>query len=357
VVGPGRPASAVRDALARVAAHSPGARIPGVQLLGERAALTGLGRRGPRSCGGAFRLLRTADGWCGLSLARRADVELLPALLEQPDVKDPWTEVALWARRTTTDEVDQRLLLLGLPGGAVPRTPPDDRAGVTSVALGTRTPVQTPLVLDLTSLWAGPLCAHLLGLSGARVVKVESTHRPDGARHGPPAFFNLLHDGHEQLTLDLPRDLNRLRELVDTADLVLEASRPRALRQWGISAEQVVRTGTSWLSITARGRQSDAIGFGDDVAAAAGHVVHDGADLMPVGDALADPLAGVSAAAAALDVLRSSVASLVDVSMLHVAAEAAAGPVPPHLVTRRAAAWWVEDDSGQVPVADPVARR
>jgi hypothetical protein len=46
-----------------------------------------------------------------------------------------------------------------------------------------------------SSLWAGPLCTNLLGLGGARVIKVESTTRPDGARSGPPAFFELLHHG------------------------------------------------------------------------------------------------------------------------------------------------------------------
>ncbi|GAB2869516.1 CoA transferase [Nocardioides pacificus] len=61
---------------------------------------------------------------------------------------------------------------------------------------------------------AGPLCAHLLGLDGARVVKVESTTRPDGARRGPAAFFELLHAGHAQLTLDLATDVDVLRELV-----------------------------------------------------------------------------------------------------------------------------------------------
>ncbi|WP_460794402.1 hypothetical protein [Nocardioides pacificus] len=53
--------------------------------------------------------------------------------------------------------------------------------------------------------------------------------------------------------------------------------------------EEVVAAGTSWLSITARGRASDAIGFGDDVAACAGLVVRDGDDLLPVGDASARP--------------------------------------------------------------------
>ena len=38
----------------------------------------------------------------------------------------------------------------------------------------------------------GPLCAHLLGTAGARVVKVETADRLDGARRGEPAFYDLL---------------------------------------------------------------------------------------------------------------------------------------------------------------------
>ncbi|EUA43140.1 hypothetical protein I552_7881 [Mycobacterium xenopi 3993] len=34
------------------------------------------------------------------------------------------------------------------------------------------------LVADLSSLWAGPLCAQLLARAGAVVVKVESPARP-----------------------------------------------------------------------------------------------------------------------------------------------------------------------------------
>ena len=59
------------------------------------------------------------------------------------------------------------------------------------------------LVVDLSSLWAGPLCAQLLGQAGARVVKVESTTRPDGARQGPAGFYDLLHAGQRSVALDL----------------------------------------------------------------------------------------------------------------------------------------------------------
>ena len=56
---------------------------------------------------------------------------------------------------------------------------------------------QRPIVLDCSALWAGPLCADLLARSGCRVIKIEHPQRPDGARNGPPAFFDLL-NGHKE---------------------------------------------------------------------------------------------------------------------------------------------------------------
>src|SRR6266702_6773412 len=79
-LAPGAPASALAGALAvfglltRVRTGSDEPDLPGTGLLGERAALAGLSRRAPRSVGGAFRALRAADGWLGLSLARPDDV-------------------------------------------------------------------------------------------------------------------------------------------------------------------------------------------------------------------------------------------------------------------------------------------
>jgi crotonobetainyl-CoA:carnitine CoA-transferase CaiB-like acyl-CoA transferase len=188
------------------------------------------------------------------------------------------------------------------------------------------------------------------------VTKVESSRRPDGARGGPAAFFELLHAGHQQLTLDFDHDRHRLADLVMAADLVLEASRPRALRQLGLIAEDVVAAGTSWLSITAHGRDSDAVGFGDDVAARAGLVVHDGGRPMPAGDAIADPLTGLAAATAATEALASPEAQLIDVSMLHVTAATLGQPTPAHQLQLRADGWWVECDAGAARVEEPRPR-
>jgi hypothetical protein len=333
-----------------------GLSVPG--LLGERAAYAGFTRRGPWSCGGAFRVLPTADGHLGLSLARPGDLELLPALVEG-EVDDPWASVGAWAAHTPTEEAADRVALLSLPGCAVPDPHRGSRPGVMTTVLGHRRRTRArPLVVDMTSLWAGPLCAHLLGLRGARVVKVESRRRPDGARRGPAGFFRLLHDGHEQIVLDLATETDRLRQLIRDADLVIESSRPRALRHLGILAEHAVAAGTSWLSVTARGRQENAVGFGDDVAAGAGLTVEDGDELLPVGDAIADPLTGVTAAVAATAALSSTEARLIDVSMLHVAAETVGeGPtLPRHQVLRRRGAWWVEYDGGCVRIEEPRQR-
>jgi hypothetical protein len=362
LVGPGRPATSVANAMERLRASAwrttEGAQLPGVGVLGERAAYAGLARRGPLSCGGAFRVLPTLDGHLGLSLPRASDLELVPALVEGT-VVDPWDAVTRWAGSVTTREAAERVQLLGLPGSGI-GLPLESRPAVITRATGSRIPRAEPLVVDLSSMWAGPLCTHLLTLLGARVVKVESSLRPDGARVGSPAFFAMLHQDQTSVVIDFRTELPRLRALVGGADLVVVSARTRALEQLGLVAEDVVATGTSWLAITARGRGSTAVGFGDDVAAGAGHLVVDHGRLMPVGDALADPLAGLAAAVAAAEALASAEARLIDVSMAHVAHEAM-GPAPfvqtqPPTHRRRDGTWWVETATGVVQVLDPAPR-
>ena len=91
----------------------------------------------------------------------------------------------------------------------------------------------------------------------------------------------------------------------DSPAQVLEGSRPRALQQLGLDAAEHVAAGTVWVAISAYGReQAHRVGFGDDVAAAVGLVVDDGDGPYPAGDAIADPLAGATAAAAATAALR-----------------------------------------------------
>jgi CoA-transferase family III len=351
----GRIATFVQQRLAAL-----GFSIPG--LLGERAAYAGLRRRGPWSCAGATRALQTRDGAVALSLVRPSDFELLPALLCSDVVDEPWRDVADWAADHSTAAVAERMLLLGLPGGAIPGAATDSslrsRPGVLTTTMGVRTRKRSPLVLDLSSMWAGPLAAHLLGLRGARVLKVESVRRLDGTRSGSSEFFSLLHHGHGSLMVDFSADAEILKSWLEAADVVIESSRARALRQLGIFADEFVRNGTIWLSITAEGRDSDAVGFGDDLALRGGLAIRESEDLLPVGDAIADPLAGVAAAAAVTEALATTEARLIDLSMMHLVAELAQEPAMPfHEVRWRQGSWWVSAEGRRFPVLAPRRRR
>jgi hypothetical protein len=352
--------------------------LDGVALLGERAALMGLWRRGTTSCGGSCRLLPTRSGWLAVSLPRAEDIDAVPAWLEL-DGALPATAPATWsavARAVAAvsdadaDALVARAGLFGLPIARVGEVvAAGDGDGVARQQLGTTpTPSTGPeglLVVDLSSLWAGPLCGDLLAAAGARVVKVESVARPDGARRGPPGFFDLLNGRKRSVALDFTSRSGAalLRQLVERADVVIEASRPRALEQLGLRAVDVVQGGSDgggprvWVSITGYGRvpasARDGVGrvaFGDDAAAAGGLVVwHEGAPLF-CADAVADPITGLTAAAACLDALAAGGRWMLDVSMAAVCARLA-GPtlaIPEDL--RRAVA---EPKARPAPAAAP----
>lgn len=281
--------------------------LRGSALLGARARLGAPQRRGSTSLGGACKLLRTADGVLAVSLPRDSDWELAPAWLER-SAASSWSEVAAALKSLRSDDCLERGRLLGLavaPADVVPTV----ATWSTSICLGAakqRAPGASPLVIDLSSLWAGPLCADLLGRLGARVVKVESLRRPDGARAGDANFYTMLNGGKASICLDFadPKDVARLDRLIRGADVVIESARPRALRQLGIDAEGLVREtpGLSWIALSAYGREepeANWIGFGDDCGAAGGlsRLMRDvSGEALFCGDAIADPLTGIHAA-------------------------------------------------------------
>ena len=305
-----------------------GIEVDAATMLAGRAALLGLTRRGRISAGGATRLLRTVDGWCAVALPRDDDVAALPALMEVDSITgDPWAVLSRWAATHSTDEVVDRARLLDIAVAALGEAaaePPTVRRCGTSTSTGPRRP-DGLLVADLSSLWAGPLCGQLLARAGAVVVKVESPSRPDGTRRGEPAFFDWMNAGKLSYCVDFDSESDALRRLLDVADIVIEGSRPAALRRRGLSAEDLAsRKGRIWLRISGYRDQPDRPAFGDD-AAVAGGLVGGGAD-GPVfrGDAIADPLSGLEAARAVGESLRRGGGEVVEVSMAQVAARYAA---------------------------------
>ena len=298
----------------------------GAELLTLRATLTALRARGSISPGGSCRLLRTRDGVIALNLAREGDWRLLDAWLLQ-SVPHNWNAIAERVTRCDSAVLVEQGRLLGLAvadAGSVDEQPAHwfERSQHGAPVRGGG---RAPVVVDLSSLWAGPLCSRLLQWAGARVIKVESSTRVDGARNGSRAFFDFLNRDKEALQLDLacPAGREQLGALIDTADIVIEGSRPRALRQMGICAESLLpaRPGLSWISITGHGRsepQANWIAYGDDAGVAAGlsALLHRATGRWLVcGDAIADPLTGLHAAVAALYSWRAGGGHLVSLSL------------------------------------------
>ena len=187
-------------------------------------------------------------------------------------------------------------------------------------------------VIDLSALWAGPLCGAVLAEMGASVTKVESLTRLDPTRTSTPEFFRRLNGRKSELSLDFASAEGRARlsDVFAGADVVITSARPRAFAALGLAPEAVFAANPSlvWVAITGygwTGAASERVGFGDDTAAAGG-LVHRTPAGEPrfQGDALSDPVTGLAAALGALQALEDGGGVLVDAAMARCAAAAAA---------------------------------
>lgn len=293
-------------------------RADAAGFLGERAALVGRGRRGSVSVGGACRMVVAADGVLAVSLARTSDTEAIPAWLEMGDLAggDMWVEVAAGVRHKAVAELIERAEWLGLAVGEAVRPPPPVEPSRFTDA-GPAKP-DRKLVLDVSSLWAGPLCASLLGGFGFEVLKLEAPGRPDGARYGSAAFYERLNLGKKDTVIDLGSKDGRHRflELCGESAVVIDGLRPRVWANWGIDRLEVAEScGLVWVSISGHG--DGRAGFGDDAAVSGGLWLSDPDGGLPwfVGDAAADPVAGLVACRAAAEAMAAGRAGLVEVAM------------------------------------------
>lgn len=302
------------------------------QALGvlERAGHLPLAPPGRISPNGACRLVRAADGWIAVNLARDEDRDLVPAWLGCDFGADPWDPIEANAGNRACGALVEGATLLGLPVAAVgERTAEGPRAPLIRMAVGAvrRGP---PKVVDLSALWAGPLCGAILAAMGGDVVKVESRRRPDPTRESTPGFFAALNGAKAHLALDLggPEGRARLADEIATADVLITSARPRALPSLGLDADALfaANPGLVWVAVTGHGwtgAGSQRVAFGDDAAAAGGLVGWEDETPRFLGDALADPLTGLAAAIGALSGLEQGGGVLVDASLAGSAAGAA----------------------------------
>ncbi|GAA3034825.1 CaiB/BaiF CoA transferase family protein [Streptomyces glomeratus] len=191
-------------------------------------------------------------------------------------------------------------------------------------------------VLDLATLFAGPLAATLLGDFGAEVIKVEHPSRPDPSRgHGPAKngvglWWKLLGRNKRTMTLDLSRPGGRttLLRLAATADVVIENFRPGTLEKWGLGWDELSAANPRLVlaRVTAFGQfgpYAHRPGFGTLAEAMSGFAAITGEPeapptLPPFG--LADSIAALTTAYAVLTALagrdRTGAGQVVDLAII-----------------------------------------
>lgn len=336
----------------------------------DRAGHLPLAEPGRISCNGACRLVRVSDGWIAVNLARDEDRDLVPAWLEADFGEDPWDLIEHRAPTMTCASLVEHAILLGLPASKVGEiAAPSADAVIHRAAQGGRPSGGKSRVIDLSALWAGPLCGALLAAAGAQVTRIESLGRPDPTRTSTPEFFQRLNGGKAEVALDLRTedDRNHLVALAGDADVLITGSRPAALARLGLTPEVLFETNPRliWVAVTGYGWASSSpaggggprsggggfipvvgglnplspfgtvppegdhlassrVAFGDDASAAGGLVgwTVEGAPQF-LGDALADPITGLAAAASALAALEAGGGVMVDAALAVCAAGAA----------------------------------
>ncbi|WP_244181429.1 CaiB/BaiF CoA transferase family protein [Streptomyces curacoi] len=232
--------------------------------------------------------------------------------------------------------------------GTQPRTSPGTQP---STAPGTPPRPTAPLtglrVLDLATLFAGPLAATMLGDFGAEVIKVEHPEKPDPSRgHGPSKdgvglWWKVLGRNKRTLTLNLSRPGGRaaLLKLAATADVVIENFRPGTLEKWDLGWAELSAANPRLIlaRVTGFGQfgpYAHRPGFGTLAEAMSGFAALTGEPdapptLPPFG--LADSIAGLATAYAVLTALaardRTGEGQVVDMALIEPMLMAI-GPLP-----------------------------
>lgn len=167
-------------------------------------------------------------------------------------------------------------------------------------------------VIELGSMYAAPTTGRMLRDFGADVIKVEDAGTGDYARQWQPRHnglaigFARLNAGKRSLAVDLRSERGRelVRELVASADVVVESFRPGRLEAWGLSFAElsainprIVLTRVSGFGQTGPYRERP--GFGTVAETASGFGFLNGwPDSPPTAPpfGFADSIAGISAA-------------------------------------------------------------
>ncbi len=116
-------------------------------------------------------------------------------------------------------------------------------SGAASDNAATRGPLSGIRVVEMGTLIAGPFCGQLLGDLGAEIIKIEPPGRGDPMRDwgqvkhkGRSYWWTVIARNKKSVTLNLrePAGQKIARELISTADVLIENFRPGTLEKWGL---------------------------------------------------------------------------------------------------------------------------
>jgi len=191
-------------------------------------------------------------------------------------------------------------------------------------------------VLDISTVYAAPITAMLLGDMGADVLKVEHPNGDPARTHGwnregHGLWWKVIARNKRAVTLNLstPEGQELLRELAADADVLVENFRPGVLEKWGLGPDVLLQRNPRLvvLRVTGFGQEgpyAERRAFGTLMEAMSGFAHQTGQEdgpptLPPFG--LADGVAGIAGAYAVLTALyhrdaRGGAGQVIDLALL-----------------------------------------
>ncbi|WP_028278898.1 CaiB/BaiF CoA-transferase family protein [Arthrobacter sp. H5] len=176
-------------------------------------------------------------------------------------------------------------------------------------------------VVEMGQLLAGPFCGQMLGDLGADVVKIEDPKKGDPLRQwgrqlpqGQSLWWTIVGRNKRSVTLNLrePEAQDLARQIIATADIVIENFRPGTMERWGLGYDVLQEHNPGLIMVRVSGFGQDGpysqrAGYGAIGEAMGGlrYVVGDpSTPPSRVGISIGDTLAALFAAIGALAAIR-----------------------------------------------------
>lgn len=217
------------------------------------------------------------------------------------------------------------------PAGS-PAGPPPDRLG-RAAGVVPRYLLDGLRVLDFTTVWSGPLCAHILADLGAEVIRIERPPAPTAPQvpaGTPTGNWVKLNRNKLQVCIDmtLPKGRDLIRGLAAKSDVLVENFSPRVMPNLGLAYAELRKVNPSLIMLSmpgfgSEGPYRDYVAYGPSIEPMTGLASllgYPGEAPMATGIAYPDAVAGMSGVGAIFVALvyrqRTGLGQFIDLSQV-----------------------------------------